>query len=74
MDHYAEHRNARLTYRHFDISPQTFYRWKRRFDPYDLTTLEDESRRPDRVRQPQTPSACFLEYMERKFPFPIRSI
>jgi len=57
MDHYTEHRNARLTCRHFDISPQTFYRWKRRFDPYDLTTLEDESRRPDRVRQPQTPSA-----------------
>ena len=57
MDHYAEHRNARLTCRHFDISPQTFYRWKRRFDPYDLTTLEDGSRRPDRVRQPQTPSA-----------------
>ena len=57
MDHYAEHRNGRLTCRHFDISPQTFYRWKRRFDPYDLTTLEDESRRPDRVRQPQTCSA-----------------
>jgi transposase len=57
MDHYTEHRNARLTCRHFDISPQTFYRWKRRSDPYDLTTLEDESRRPDRVRQPQTSSA-----------------
>ena len=23
---------ARLTCRHFDISPQTFYRWKRRYD------------------------------------------
>jgi hypothetical protein len=31
MDHYAKHRNARLTCRRFDISPQTFYRWKRLF-------------------------------------------
>jgi transposase len=46
MDHYAEHGNARLTCRYFGISPQTFYRWKNRYDPYDLTTLEEESRRP----------------------------
>lgn len=57
MDHYARHGNARLTCRHFDISPQTFYRWKRRFDPYDLSTLEDESHGPLHQRQPQTPSA-----------------
>jgi putative transposase len=57
MDHYSLHGNARLTCRHFDISPQTFYRWKRRFDPYDLTTLEDESHRPHRARVPQSPPA-----------------
>ena len=45
MDHYAEHGNARLTCRYFGISPQSFYRWKNRYDPYDLTTLEEESRR-----------------------------
>jgi transposase InsO family protein len=55
MDHYNKHGNARLTCRYFGISPQTFYRWKDRFDPYDLRTLEDRSRRPHRVRQPQTP-------------------
>lgn len=55
MDHYAKNRNARLTCRYFGISAQTFYRWKRRYDPYDLTTLEEESRRPRRVRQAQTP-------------------
>jgi putative transposase len=55
MDHYRRHRNARLTCRYFGISPQTFYRWKDRFDPYDLSTLEDRSRRPHRVRQSQTP-------------------
>lgn len=54
MDHFKKHGNARLTCRYFGISPQTFYRWKNRFDPYDLRTLEEESRRPLRVRQPQT--------------------
>ncbi len=57
MDHYSQHGNARLTCRHFDISAQTFYRWKRRFDPYDLTTLEDGSHRPLHSRKPETPAA-----------------
>jgi putative transposase len=50
--YYAHGQNARLTCRHFDISPQTFYRWKRRYDPKRLETLEDRSHRPRRVRQP----------------------
>ncbi len=70
MDHYALHQNARLTCRHFDISPQTFYRWKRRFDPYDLTTLEDESHRPLKPRVPQTPPAIVekLLALRRRYP------
>lgn len=57
FDHYASSGNVRKTCRYFGISAQTFYRWKNRFDPYDLTTLEDESRRPHKVRHPQTPEA-----------------
>ena len=53
MDYYEWcGRNARLTCRHFDISPQTFYRWRRRYSPRDLMTLESRPRRPRRVRQP----------------------
>jgi putative transposase len=53
FDYYASHgRNARLTCRHFDISPQTFYRWKRRYNPRHLKSLEDLSRRPRHMRQP----------------------
>ena len=53
MDYYREQgRNARRTCRHFDISPQTFYRWKRRYHPMDLRSLEDRSRRPKHLRQP----------------------
>jgi len=50
--YYAHGNNARLTCRHFDISPQTFYRWLRRYDPHKLQTMESRSRRPRRVRQP----------------------
>jgi len=55
FDHYRKTGNARKTCRYFGISPQTFYRWKSRFDPYDLTTLEELSRRPHQVRKPKTP-------------------
>jgi len=55
MDFYRAHgNNASLTCRHFGISRDTFYRWKRRFKPRDLSSLEDHSRRPLRVRKPTT--------------------
>jgi len=44
--------NARLTCRHFDISPQTFYRWKRRYNAKHPAALEDRSHRPKHLRQP----------------------
>lgn len=58
MTYYERHRrNARLTCRRFGISPDTFYRWRRRYDPRRLESLEDDrhTRRPHRVRQPETP-------------------
>jgi len=56
MDHYQTRGNARLTCRHFDLSPDVFYRWKHRYDPYDLSTLEDDTadRKPKQVRTPET--------------------
>jgi putative transposase len=53
FDYYNSHEhNARLTCRYFGISPQTFYRWKRRYDPRHTESLEDLSHRPRQVRQP----------------------
>jgi len=53
FDYYSSHRrNARLTCRYFGISPQTFYRWKKRYDPRHPESLEGRSHRPRRVRQP----------------------
>jgi transposase InsO family protein len=70
MDHYLKNQNARLTCRYFGISPKTFYRWWNRFDPYDLTTLEEESRRPRHVRQPQTPVAVVEAILELRTQYP----
>src|ERR1700690_1657293 len=52
MDFYRRCSNVAHTCRHFGISRQTFYRWQRRYDPYDLTTLEERSHCPRRRRQP----------------------
>jgi len=65
FDYYNSHnRNARLTCRYFGISPQTFYRWKRRYDPHHLESLEDRSRRPKHLRQP-TASAELIMAVQR---------
>ena len=53
FDYYNSHgHNARLTCRYFGISPQTFYRWKRRYNPGHLKSLEERSHRPRHIRQP----------------------
>src|SRR3990172_9570493 len=50
---YEEHgRNAALTCRHFGISRDTFYRWRRRFEEFGPGGLEDGSPRPKNVRKP----------------------
>ena len=71
FDYYNSHNhNARLTGRHFDISPQTFYRWKRRYDPYHLKSLEDRSCRPKKLRQPtySTELATAVQRLREEYP------
>lgn len=67
VDWYVGHgKNARLTCRHFGISPDTFYRWKGRFDPQNLRTLEDDkrTRRPHKLREMATPLEDILQVIE----------
>jgi len=52
MDFYRHTQNAALTCRHFGISRQSFYRWLKRYEPLDLTTLEERSHCPHHRRQP----------------------
>ncbi len=51
FDYYGRHgSNASLTCRYFGISRQTFYRWKGRYNPRDLSSLEDLPSRPRKRR------------------------
>jgi len=57
FDWYQTHgKNISLACRHFGISRDTFYLWLRRFKPYNLQTLEDDTanRRPNHLRQMTT--------------------
>lgn len=44
-------RNALVTASHFGINPKTLHKWKGRFNQRDLSTLEEQSRAPQKTRQ-----------------------
>jgi len=50
LDHYHISRNAAKTCRYFGIAPKTFYKWAKRYDPNNLSSLEEHSRRPKTTR------------------------
>src|SRR3990170_3857830 len=53
---FLEHdRRLRLTARHFGFSPDTVRRWVDGYEQFGLGGLENGSRRPKKVRRPQTP-------------------
>jgi len=53
FDYYRAHgNNASLTCRYFGISRQTFYRWKRRYKPHALGSLENRPCTPKHRRRP----------------------
>lgn len=59
MDWYFSHgENAEGTCRHFNISKSVFYRWKGRFNKYDLTSLEFNTKlcTPHKLREMTTPT------------------
>lgn len=73
MDWYDDHgKNGRLTCRHFGLSPDVFYRWKNRYNPYNLTSLEDDkiTRTPHKIRQPQTNLATVKRIKELREQYP----
>ena len=70
MDHYAAHRNAALTCRYFGISRQTFYRWKGRYNPRSLSSLEERSHKPKRLRQPSWSRELALAVLHLREQYP----
>lgn len=55
FDYYARCGNAALTCRRFGISERIFHKWKKRYNKFDLRSLEDKSRRPNLFRQSKLP-------------------
>lgn len=55
IDHYHNHKNARLTCRYFGIPPKTLYKWLGRHNEQGVRGLEDVSRKPKTFRQSQLP-------------------
>jgi transposase len=68
--YYIDHKcNVSLTCRYYGIARSTFLRWAERFDPQNPQSLEEYSRRPKVLRQPQTPLeaiAFIKEYREHE--------
>jgi len=71
FDYYNSHNhNARLTCRHFDVSPQTFYRWKKRYNPRYPASLEERSHRPQHLRQPTYPPELATAVLKLREQYP----
>jgi putative transposase len=70
MDYYRRCHNVALTCRHFGISRQIFYRWQKRYDSRQLTTLESRSHRPHRRRQATWPPALAERVLDLRRQFP----
>jgi transposase InsO family protein len=71
FDYYNSHEcNARLTCRYFGISPQTFYRWKRRYNPKRLESLEDRSHQPKHLRQPTWSDDLARQVLKLRLEYP----
>lgn len=51
MDYYHSCHNASQTCRYFGISRKTMHKWLKRYNPHDLTSLEEHSRKPQHLRQ-----------------------
>lgn len=50
---FSETHSVTVTCRRFGISRATYYRWKARFNPRNLKSLENRSRRPKNIRRPK---------------------
>jgi transposase InsO family protein len=69
--HAAHGENVCKTCRHFSIGRQTFYRWWKRYNPKDLSSLEDRTSRPRRYRQRTWTEAEILavRQLRERYPF-----
>lgn len=73
MEFYNSHnKNAQLTCRHFGICPDVFYRWKKRYQPGHLASLEDNTanRKPKHARRPTTDPQTVMRVKQLREQYP----
>ena len=71
FDYHRECGNASETCRHFGIARNTFHKWKRRYMPHLLASLEDRSRRPRKLRSSKIPmeQVSLVKNLRTRYPY-----
>jgi putative transposase len=67
---YAQSHSVAATCRHFGIARSTYYRWRRRFTPGHLASLESRSSRPREPRRPTWTTAEVLAVRSLRAQYP----
>lgn len=67
---FEETRDVGLVCETFGISRATLYRWAKRFDPGDLGSLRDRSRRPRRLRKPLWSTELIIAIRDLRAQYP----
>jgi putative transposase len=67
---WQETRDVGLVCETFGISRATLYRWAKRFDPGDLGSLRDRSRRPRRLRKPLWSTELIMAVRDLRTQYP----
>jgi len=65
--------NNSLTARHFGIGRMTLYRWLKKFKQLGVAGLNEESRKPKRLRQPTTSWNAVIRIVQLRKQYPVWS-
>ena len=68
--HRKHNKNGSLTARHFGIGRMTLYRWLKRFKCCGLIGLNEQSRKPKRLRRPVTSSNIVIRAVQLRKQYP----
>jgi putative transposase len=68
--HRVHGKNSSLTARYFGIGRMTLYRWVKRFKRYGITGLNEESKRPKKLRQPTIASNIIVRIIQLRKQYP----
>lgn len=67
---FSESHPVVVTCRHFGISRATYYRWKQRYNPKRVSSLENRSKRPRNVRKPGWTAELVMRVQELREKYP----